>query len=191
MTGPSSSCTRCSDTRTGQDSVTVRVLADLRSPVLLLDSRSAQDTATCPVRGRHSLLRTYGTNLPNSLTSVVPTGRALLWQSTCVGSRYGHHAPFSRAPGNIDSRYLEFRSLPAVTASTSFLDSTGRRPSSMVPEASVSMHDGAGILTSYPFDSCELRGALGSTNPWLIDSAKEPLLFWPSGFTPDFRCYYD
>ena len=171
--------------------MTVRVLADLRSPVLLLDSRSAQDTATCPAWGRHSLLRTYGTNLPNSLTSVLPTGRALLWQSTCVGSRYGHRAPFSRALGNIDFRCLELRSLPAVTASTSFLDSTGRRPGSMVPKASVSLHDGAGILTSCPFDPCELRGTLGSTNPWLTNSAKEPLLFWPSGFTPDFRCYYD
>ena len=174
MTGPSSSCTWCSDTRTGQDSVTVRVLADLRSPVLLLDSRSAQDTATCPVWGRHSLLRTYGTNLPNSLTSVLPTGRALRWQSTCVGSRYEYRAPFSRALGNIVSRYLEVRSLPAVTASTSFLDSTGREPSTMVPKASVLLHDSAGILTSCPFDPCELRGTLGSTNPWLSDSAKEP-----------------
>jgi hypothetical protein len=61
----------------------------------------------------------------------------------------------------------------------------------MIPEVSVSLYGSAGILTSYPFDSFVLRGALGSTNPWLIDSAKEPLLFWPSGFAPDFRCYYD
>lgn len=72
MTGPSSRCTECSDTRTGQDSVTVRVLADLRSPVLLLDSWSVRVAAACPIEGRHPLLRTYGTNLPNSLTSVVP-----------------------------------------------------------------------------------------------------------------------
>jgi hypothetical protein len=171
--------------------VTVRVLTDLRSPMLLLDSRSARVTATCLARGRHPLLRTYGTNLPNSLTSVIPTGRALLWQSTCVGSRYEYQSPFSRALGDIDLRYLEIRSLRAITASTNFLDSTGRRPGSMMPKASVLVIGSTGILTSYPFDPFELRGALGSTNPWLIDSAKEPLLFWPSGFTPDFRCYCD
>src|SRR6056297_2470490 len=40
--------------------------------MLLLDSWSARVTATCSVKSRHPLSRTYGTNLPNSLTSVDP-----------------------------------------------------------------------------------------------------------------------
>ena len=43
---------------------------------------------------------------------------------------------FSRAPDTIDFRYLRLRPLPAITASTDFSDSTGRRPSSIVSKAS-------------------------------------------------------
>jgi hypothetical protein len=53
------------------------------------------------------------------------------------------------------------------------------------------MYDGAGILTSFPFVVFELRYDLGPTNPQLTNSAEEPLLLRPSGFVPDYRCYYD
>ena len=43
---------------------------------------------------------------------------------------------FSRAPDTIDFRYLRLRPLPAITASTDFPDSTGRKPSSILSEAS-------------------------------------------------------
>ena len=98
---------------------------------------------------------------------------------------------FSRALGNVDLRCFGVRSLRAVTASTNFADSTGRRPGSTVPKASAFGGGGTGILTSCPFVPFELRRDLGSTNPRLSDSAEEPLLLRPSGFTPDYRCYYD
>ena len=47
------------------------------------------------------------------------------------------------------------------------------------------MYDGTGILTSFPFDLLELRQALGSANPRLMNIAEEPLPFRPSGFSPD------
>ena len=43
---------------------------------------------------------------------------------------------FSRAPDTVDFRYLRLRPLPAITASTEFPDSTGRKPSSTVSKAS-------------------------------------------------------
>ena len=98
---------------------------------------------------------------------------------------------FSRALGTIDLRCPGFRSLRAVTASTMFSGSTGRLPGSMFPKALAFGGDSTGILTSYPFVQLELRLDLGSTNPRLIGSAEEPLLFRPSGFSPDFRCYCD
>ena len=89
---------------------------------------------------------------------------------------------FSRTLGTIDLRCPGFRSLRAVTASTSFSGSTGRMPGSMFPKVSTLSGGSTGILTSYPFVQLELRLDLGSTNPRLIGSAEEPLLFRPSGF---------
>ena len=98
---------------------------------------------------------------------------------------------FSRAPGWTELLYLRIGPLPAITASTDVPDLTGRKPGSIYPEASTLSGDGTGILTSFPFDSLELRRVLGSANPRLTNSAEEPLPFRPSGFSPDFRCYYD
>ncbi len=98
---------------------------------------------------------------------------------------------FSRAPGTTDFRYLGFRSVRAVTASTKFPDSTGRLPGSVFPEASAFSGDGTGILTSFPVVQFELRLDLGPTNPRLIDSAEEPLLVRSSRFSPDYCCYCD
>src|SRR6056297_3972164 len=53
------------------------------------------------------------------------------------------------------------------------------------------MNSGTGILTSFPFVTFELRCDLGSANPRLTNSAEEPLLVRPSGFAPDYRCYFD
>ena len=98
---------------------------------------------------------------------------------------------FSRALGTNEFLYLEIRPLRAVTASTEFLDSTGRLPGSLFPKASAFDGDGTGILTSFPVVYFELRIDLGPTNPQLIDSAEEPLLIRSSRFSPDYSCYCD
>ena len=98
---------------------------------------------------------------------------------------------FSRALGTNDLRCLKLRPLPAMTASTEFLDSTGRLPGSLFPTASALSGDGTGILTSFPVVHFELRMDLGPTNPRLIDSAEEPLLIRSSRFSPDYSCYCD
>lgn len=167
--------------------MTVRVLADLRSPVLLLDSRSVLVSATCLEGGRHPFLRTYGTNLPNSLTSVAPD-RPWLSPPRIPVSVLGTDTTlaFSRVPGWLTLRYLTVRPLPAITASTGFDDSTGREPSVSDPETSaftVWWHRNINLLPC--FDSLELRRVLGPANPRLISIAEEPLSVWPSGFAPD------
>ena len=81
--------------------------------------------------------------------------------------------------------------LRAMTASTGVTDSTGRKPGAVFPKALALSGVGTGILTSFPVVRVELRADLGSTNPWLIDSAKEPLLVRSSRFSPDYRCYCD
>ena len=45
---------------------------------------------------------------------------------------------------------------------------------------------GAGILTCFPVRRLRLRAALGSTNPWLTNIAKEPLPLRRRGFPPRF-----
>ena len=137
-------------------------------------------------------MRTYGTNLPNSLTPVAPDGpclspaehlcrisvRSLLSsfhglrvRPTCAIPRVGRFLPL-RLPRRYPIR-------------------PGEGPVRLSPKRRLSLRSGAGILTSFPVVSVELRRDLGSTNPRLIDSAEEPLLVRPSGVTPDSRCYYD
>lgn len=65
----------------------------------------------------------------------------------------------------------------------------GEGPARCFLKRRLSLQEGTGILTSFPFIYFELRIDLGSTNPRLIDSAEEPLRVRPSGFTPDSRCY--
>ncbi len=67
----------------------------------------------------------------------------------------------------------------------------GEGPAWSTPGRQLSLHGGTGILTSFPFETFELRCLLGSANPRLMNIAEEPLPFRPSGFSPDFRCYYD
>lgn len=44
--------------------------------------------------------------------------------------------------------------------------------------------DSSGILTTFPFSILLLGNGLGSTNPWLINIAKEPLPSQRQGFLP-------
>ena len=97
----------------------------------------------------------------------------------------------SRARGGVDLRCFEVRSLRAVTASTSFFDSTGRVPGSTVPQALAFGGRWHRNINLFSVDQFGLRVVLGPANPRVTSSAEEPLLLWPSGFSPDFRCYCD
>ena len=97
----------------------------------------------------------------------------------------------SRALCTAEFPYLTFRSLPAVTASTRFHDSTGRRPGSAVHTALTFVARWHWNINQFPVDVVELRYVLGPANPRLIGSAEEPLLIRPSRFSPDYRCYCD
>ena len=137
MTGPSPRCTGCSDTRTGQDSVTVRVLADWRSPMLLIDSRSSRVTTTCPIPGQASLIA----NLRDQIAEFPNVGcsrQALAFSARAPVSDLGTVVvlAFSRAPGTAELPCSAIRPLPAITASTEFGGSTGRMPGSTFPKAS-------------------------------------------------------
>ena len=172
--------------------MTVRVLADLRSPVLLIDSRSLRVTVTCPVEGRYPFLRTYGANLPNSLTSIVPVRP---WLSPpahlCRISVRTPHSPFHGPQAHLTcavppfDRFLPLRRPRALTVRL------GESPAQADPRRRLSLYGGTGILTRFPFVAVELRRDLGPANPRLIDIAEEPLRVRPSGFQPDYRCYYD
>ena len=166
--------------------MTVRVLADLRSPMLLIDSRSLRVTATCPVEGRHPLSRTYGTNLPNSLTSVDPVRPWLTPPAHLC--RISVRAPCSSFHGlqggpacaiPLFARFLPLRLPRAWTVRL------GEGPARTDPKRRLSLHGGTGILTCFPFVSLALRRDLGPANPRLIDIAEEPLRVRPSGFPPD------
>ncbi len=64
-------------------------------------------------------------------------------------------------------------------------------PGSADPEASALSRQRHGNINPFPIVTRELRCDLGPANPRLTNSAEEPLPFRPSGFPPDFRCYYD
>ncbi len=137
-------------------------------------------------RGRHPLSRTYGTNLPNSLTSVVPDRPWLskpehLCRISVRMSCSSFHGPQveSSFPLSPFVRFLPLR-LPRI--STIRPDD---RPARYTPRRRLSLHNSTGILTSFPFVPFELRWDLGPTNPRLNSSAEEPLLLRSSGFTPD------
>jgi hypothetical protein len=66
--------------------------------MFLLNSRGPLVTATYGPSlrqdHRHPLSRSYGADLPNSLTWSIPTRLRLLTQGTCVGSWYGRGESF-------------------------------------------------------------------------------------------------
>src|SRR5690606_6837455 len=83
---------------TGQASAPIRQLSLLQRPVLLVNSRLGLLSAApcCSAREvRHSLgrsfSRSYGSNLPSSLTKVLPFASRYLPPPTSVGLRYGRN----------------------------------------------------------------------------------------------------
>lgn len=108
FSGASPGCTPVSRTASGQDSAPVQTLSGLRGPMFLLNSQAPLGTATCgprviPQDRRHPFSRSYGANLPSSLTRVIPQTP---WAShpgapvSVLGTGAGNRShPFSRAPG--------------------------------------------------------------------------------------------
>ena len=71
----------------------------------------------CLVKGRHPFSRTYGANLPISLSSVTPTRLGLYSQGhLCRISVRSHYSPFHGLQDLIDLRMKRLGSLLAVTA---------------------------------------------------------------------------
>ena len=101
--GPSSGCTRDSDTDTEQDSATIHILSDSQSPMFLVNSRSLLDTETNSFQSWHPFFQRYRANLPNSLAWIEPIRLGFLTQGhLCqfsVRSREVTPVNFSRAPG--------------------------------------------------------------------------------------------
>lgn len=95
--------------------------------MLLLDSRSLRVTETCPIPGQASLIA----NLRDQFAEFPDVGcprQTLAFAARAPVSDLGTDTilAFSWAPGTIEFPYLKLRSLRAITASTGFLDSTGR-----------------------------------------------------------------
>ena len=129
--------------------------------------------------------------MPNSLTSVCPDRPWLsppehLCRISVRISYSSFHGP-QVGPNRSISTFVRFVPLRLPRTSTIRL---GECPARSTPRRRLSLYDSTGVLTSFPFDPLELRRILGSANPRLTNSAEEPLLVRPSGFSPDYRCYY-
>jgi hypothetical protein len=138
--------------------VTVRVLADLRSPMLLLDSRSLLVSATCPIAGQAPLIA----NLRGQIAEFPNVGcsrQALAFSARAPVSVLGTVIilVFSRALGRVEFPSAAVHPLRAITASTDFGGSTGRSPARPFPRRRLSLYDGTGILTRLPLVLFELR----------------------------------
>ena len=162
-----------------------------------LNSRSALVTATSHSRGWHPLSRSYGANLPSSLTSVKPdTPRpsqpgapvSVLGTDTTAdtarvftGTRHQSNPPEGE-PFGVSRGSLHYGSPPAYRLRRG----DGRaQPSPMRPHAARGRH-GAGILTCFPFAHPRLRGDLGPTNPRLTIIVEETWPFRRCGFSPHY-----
>jgi hypothetical protein len=111
------------------------------------------------------------------LTQLVRHAFASSARGTCVGSRYGHLTPFSRAPGICHVSPSHIHPLLTITVLHGLrcLDgATTPLGISRSVRAKTLQSNGTGILTCFPFDVLELRYTLGPTNPWLTNIAKEP-----------------
>ena len=162
-----------------------------------LNSRSALVTATSHSHGWHPFSRSYGANLPSSLTSVKPdTPRpsqpgapvSVLGTDTTndtapifTGTRHRlkppEGSPFGVSPGS-----LHYGSPQAYRLGCG----DGRTQSSPMRLDAARVRHGAGILTCFPFAHPRLRGDLGPTNPRLTIIVEETWPFRRHGFSP---CY--
>jgi hypothetical protein len=162
-----------------------------------LNSRSALVTATSHFRGWHPLSRSYGANLPSSLTNVKP--------DTPRPSQPG--APVSVLGTDTDDGSCQFftgtrhhrnppEGGPLAFCLGSHHDGSprgyalgngdGRSPVSRMRHRQDRVVRGAGILTCFPFAQFRLRTGLGPTNPRLTIIAEETWPFRRCGFSPHF-----
>jgi hypothetical protein len=162
-----------------------------------LNSRSALVTATSHSRGWHPLSRSYGANLPSSLTNVMPdTPRpsqpgapvSVLGTDTNDGSiRFftgtWHHRnppegrPFGTCTGSHHDDSPRCYSLG---------HGDNRAPAIHMRYRIDRVVRGAGILTCFPFARLPLRAGLGPTNPRLTIIAEETWPFRRCGFSPHY-----
>ena len=128
-----------------------------------LNSRSALVTATSHFRGWHPLSRSYGANLPSSLTNVNPdtpwpsqpgapvsdlgTDTACDPAEIFTGTRH-HQNPPEGGPCAHSPRSLHYVS-PEVSA---IRHGDSRGPASPMRQSAGKTRYGAGILTCFPFD---------------------------------------
>ena len=137
-------------------------------------------------RGR-SFSRSYGSNLPSSLTKVLPFASRYLPPPTSVGLRYGHvgywQRGFSRRPGLNPVALTKVSTSPESSAYPGGGFTCLRTPTAQErtisirsagstlpgpPSALKRDHRGAGILTSCPSPT-PLGLGLGPTNPTRTD----------------------
>ena len=162
-----------------------------------LNSRSALVTATSHSRGWHPLSRSYGANLPSSLTNVKPdTPRpsqpgapvSVLGTDTdddpiqiFTGTWHRRNPPEGRPVGICTGSHHD-----GSPQCYSLRHGDGRAPASHMRQCMGRVVRGAGILTCFPFARQRLRGGLGPTNPRLTIIAEETWPFRRCGFSPHF-----
>jgi hypothetical protein len=171
--------------------------------MFLLNSRSSLVTSTRSLhKTGHPLFQSYGTNLPSSLTQVIPDTP---WATnpgapvSVLGTDMNFvPASFSQVPGIGPT--LPLTAKPFTHSTGSHHDGTPRTqafrwgdcPTGLIPKRQ--MHGlrcrtyihGAGILTGFPFDSYLLGAALGPPNSRLTTIAEKPLPLRRLGFSPNF-----
>ena len=154
--------------------------------------------------GRHhqgdAFSRSYGVNLPSSLTRGRSTTSALMRQPTCVGLRYGHAAvlpPWLFLPAQVPPcRFARKRRSPTPLAPPRLRRPKPRRLGrtlsirharlpSLGPHDDQQTLSGAGILTSSPSPTADALG-LGPTNPPRTNLPEEPLGFRWADFSSAF-----
>ena len=162
-----------------------------------LNSRSALVTATSHFRGWHPFSRSYGANLPSSLTNVMPDtprpsqpGAPVSVLGTVTND--GPMRIFTGTRHHQDSPEGE----PLALCPTSHHDGSpsgytlghgdSRAPVSRMRHHMGRVVHGAGILTCFPFARSRLRSGLGPTNPRLTIIAEETWPFRRCGFSPHY-----
>ena len=129
--------------------------------MFLLDSRSLLMSEICPLQGRHPFSRTYGANLPISLSSVVPTRLGLLSQRyLCRISVRSVVSPFHGLRDLADFRTYAFVRFSPLRHSTDFGAWTGRMSRSTYPKASAFGDDRYRNINLFPFLPSQLMDGI-------------------------------